>query len=102
MGWGDVHNGRCGIVEVLDSVLVHVRIIGHREAWLHGAKVMPGLDLRHSQGHHRAATNAVKGDLLDACQDIVQTVVEERALGVNDRRSRIRRQLEVLQLHCQG
>ena len=68
---------------------MHIRVVGHREAWLHGAKVMPGLDLRHSQGHHRAATNAVKGDLLDARRDILQAVVEERAPGIDGHRSRI-------------
>ena len=46
---------------------MHVRVIGHREAWLHGAEIMLGLDLRRGQGHRRAAINAVEGDLLDTC-----------------------------------
>ena len=57
------------------------------------------MDLRRGQGHRCAAVNAVEGDLLDMHRDVVQAVVEERALGVDGRRSYIRRQLEVLQLH---
>ena len=63
---------------------------------------MPSLDLHCGQGHHRATVNVVEGDLLDARRDVVQAVVEERAPGVDDCRSRVRRQLEVLQLHRQG
>jgi len=75
---------------------MQVGVIGHREAWLHGVKVMPGLDLRRGQGHCRTAVNTVEGDLLDACRDIMQTVVVERAPGIDGRRSRVRCQLEVL------
>ena len=61
---------------------------------------MPGLDLRCGQGHYRAIVNAVEGDLLDVRQDVMQAVVKERALGIDGCRSRICRQLEVLQLYC--
>jgi len=81
---------------------MHVGVIGHQEARLHGAKVMPGLDLRQGHGHRRATVNVMEGDLLDARRDIMQAVVEERASGVDGRRSHIHRQLEVLQLHHQG
>ena len=50
----------------------------------------------------RAMTNAIKGDLLDTRWDVMQAVVEERALGIDRHRSRVCRQLEVLQQHCQG
>ena len=70
---------------------MHVGIIGHREARLHSVKVMPGLDLQYGQGHRCAAVNAMEGDFLDACQNIMQAVVEERALSVDGRRSHVRR-----------
>ena len=81
---------------------MHVRVIDHREAQLHGAEIIPDLDLRRGQGHRRATVNAVEGDLLDAHRDIVQAVVEERASGIDGRRSRVCRQLKVLQLHRLG
>ena len=46
LGGYDVHNGLHHIVEVLDQILMHVRVVGHQEAQLHGAEIMPGLDLR--------------------------------------------------------
>ena len=55
---------------------MHVGVIGHREARLHGAKVMPGLDLRSGQGHYRTAVNAMEGDLLNTHWDVLQTVDE--------------------------
>ena len=91
MGWCDIHNGRRGIIEILNQLLVHVGIIGHREARLHGVKVVLGLDLRRGQSHHCAATNAMQGNLLGAHRDVVQTVDEQRAPGVDDRRSYIHR-----------
>ena len=81
---------------------MHVGIIGHREARLHGAKVMPSLDLRHGQGHRCAAVNAMEGDFLDARLNFVHAVVEERSRGVDGHHSRICCQLGVIQLHRQG
>ena len=78
---------------------MHVGVVGHREAWLHCAEVVPDPDRRHSQGHYYAVVDDVEGDLLGARWDIVQAVIEERALGVDGRRSLIRCQLKVLQLH---
>ena len=66
MGWCDIYNGRHSIVEVLNLLLMHVEIIGHREAWLHGVEVMHGLDLHRSQSHRYATTNAMKSNLLGA------------------------------------
>ena len=78
---------------------MHVGVVGHREARLHGTEIVPGLDLRRGQGHRCVVVNVVEGDLLDVRLDIVQAVIEERALGVDGRRSLIRCQLKVLQLH---
>ena len=65
-------------------------------------ELVHGLNLHHSQRHRCAMTDAMEGDLLDMHRDIMQAVVEERASGVDGRRSHIHRQLEVLQLHHQG
>ena len=65
MGGCNVHDGRIRIVEVLDQLLVHVRVIGHWEAWFHGADLGPYLDLRCGQGHCYAMTDVVEGDLLE-------------------------------------
>ena len=62
---------------------MHVGIIGHWEAWLHGTEVVPYLDLCHGQSHRCAATNAMEGNLLGARQDVVQIVNEQRAPGVD-------------------
>jgi len=61
-----------------------------------------GLDLRRSQRHRRAMTNDMKGDPLDAGQDIMVASIDEGAPGIDGRRSHIRCQLEGLQLHRQG
>ena len=81
---------------------MHVKIIGHQEAWLHGAEVMPGLDLHRGQSHRRATVNAMEGDLLDAHRDVMQAVIEKRAPTIDGHHSRVCHQLEVLQLHHQG
>ena len=47
-------------------------------------------------------TNAMKGDLLDAGRDIMEAGIDEGAPSVDSIRGRVRRQLEVLQLHRQG
>ena len=47
-------------------------------------------------------TNAMKGDLLDAGQNIVEAGVDEGALGIDGHGSHVHRQLEGLQLHRQG
>ena len=50
---------------------MHVGVVGHRKAWLHGAEIMPGLDLRRCQSHRRAAVNAMEGDLLNTRRDVL-------------------------------
>ena len=99
LGGYDVHDGLRRVVKVLDQILVHVRVIGHPKAWLHGAEIMPGLDLRRYQSHCHATVNAVEGNLLNTRWDIMQAVVEERAPGIDGRCSCICCQLEVLELH---
>ena len=46
LGGYDVHNGLRRVIRVLDQILMHVRVVGHREAQLHGVEIMPALDLR--------------------------------------------------------
>ena len=47
-------------------------------------------------------TNAMEGDLLDAGWNVVEASIDEGAPGIDGICGRIRRQLERLQLHCQG
>ena len=47
-------------------------------------------------------TNVVEGDLLNVGQNIVEASIDEGAPGIDGIHGRIRRQLERLQLHCQG
>ena len=76
--------------------------VAHREASLYGVELVPSLDLHHGQRHRRAMTNAVEGDFLNAGWNVVEANVDEGAPSVNGIRGRVRRQLEGLQLHCQG
>ena len=45
LGGYNVHDGLHRVIKDLDQIIMHVRVVGHQEAWLHGAKIMPGLDL---------------------------------------------------------
>ena len=58
--------------------------ITHWEADLHGVELIPGLDLCHGQRHQRAMMDAMKGNLLDTGQNIMEVGVVEggRALTV--------------------
>ena len=47
-------------------------------------------------------TDAMKGDLLDVCRDVMEAGVDEGALGIDGHGSHVHRQLEGLQLHRQG
>ena len=44
----------------------------------------------------------MEGDLLDTGRDVMEAGVDERALSIDGRYSRVHRQLEILQLHRQG
>ena len=79
-----------------------LRAVTHWETSLHGAELVPSLDLRRSQCHCRTMTNAVEGDLLNAGQNIMKASIDEGATGIDGIHSRIHHQLERLQLHCQG
>ena len=81
---------------------MHVGIINHWEAWLYGVEVMAGLDLRHGQSYCCAETNAMEGNLLGSCWDVMQMVDEQRAPGIDGRCSYVCRQMEFFQLYCQG
>jgi len=76
--------------------------VAHWETSLHGMELVPSLDLRHSQRHHRTMTNAVKGDLLNAGRNVMDASINEGTPSINGVHGRIRRKLERLQLHCQG
>ena len=61
---------------------MHVGIVGHREAWLHGVEIMPGMGLCRGQSYHRTAVNAVEGDLLNARRDEpVDALVDDSRYG---------------------
>ena len=47
-------------------------------------------------------TDAMKGNLLDAGQDVVEAGIDEGALSIDGIHGCIRRQLKGLQLHRQG
>ena len=76
--------------------------ITHREASLCGVELVPGLDLHRGQCHRRAMMDAMKGDLLDTGQNIMEAGVDKGAPGIDGIHSHVRRQLEGLQLHRQG
>ena len=71
MGGCNAHDGSSCIVEVFDQVFMHVRVIDHQEAWLHGAELMPGLDLCRGQGHCYTMADAMEGDLLDVRRGVM-------------------------------
>ena len=52
--------------------------------------LIPGLDLCHGQRHRCAKMNAMKGDLLDTGQDIVEAGIDEGAPSVDGHRSHVR------------
>jgi len=58
-------------------------------------ELVPGLDLRRGQRHRCAMTNAMKGDLLDASQDVVEVGVDEGDPGIDGCHSHVRRQCTV-------
>ena len=65
-------------------------------------ELIPGLDLRHGQRHRCAMTDAMKGDILDVGQNIMEVGIDEGALSIDGIHGCIHRQLEGLQLHLQG
>ena len=98
----DVHNGlRCND-EFFKQVFMFLRAIAHQEASLHGMELVPSLDLHHGQRHRCAMTNAMEGDLLNTGQNVMEASVDEGAPSVNGIHGHVSRQLEGLQLHCQG
>ena len=65
-------------------------------------ELIPSLDLRRDQRHRRTITNAMKGDLLNVGRNVMEASVYEGTPSVDGIRGHVRRQLERLQLHCQG
>ena len=68
-----------------------LRAIAHWEANLHGIELVPSLDLRHGQRHRRTMMNAVKGDLLNTSQNIMEASVNEGTLSIYGVHGRVRR-----------
>ena len=64
--------------------------IAHWETSLNGMELIPILDLHRNQRHQYATMDAMKGDLLDTGQDVMEAGVDEGALGVDGHHSRIR------------
>ena len=60
-----------------------LRAIAHREASLHGVELVPSLDLCRGQRNRCVMTNAMKGDLLDVDQDVMETGVDEGAPSID-------------------
>ena len=54
-------------------------------------ELVPGLDLHRGQRHRCAMMNAMKGDLLNVGQDVMEAGVDEGGPGVDDHRSHVRR-----------
>ena len=90
LGGCDVHYGLRCHDEFFEQVLMFLRAIAHWEASLHGVELMPSLDLRRSQRHHRTMTNTVEGDLPNTGRNIVETSIDKGAAGINDINSRVR------------
>ena len=76
--------------------------IAHREASLHGMELIPGLDLHHGQRYRRAMKNTMEGNFLNVGQNILEASIDVGTPSIDGVCGRIRRQLEGLQLHCQG
>ena len=98
----DVYYGLHCLGEFFKQVLVLLRAIAHWETSLHGVELVPSLDLCHGQRHRRTMTKTVKGDLLNADRDILETSGDRGTPRIDSICGRIRRQLERLQLHHQG
>ena len=77
-----------------------LRVIAHWETSLYGVELVPSLDLCRGQRHHRTMMNAMEGDLPNTDQDVLKTNVDRGTLGIDDVYGRVRRQLEIFQLHC--
>ena len=98
----DVYYGLRCHGEFFKQVLMLLRAIAHWETSLHGMEFVPSLDLHHGQRHRRTMTNAMEGDLLNADRDILEMSIDRGTPGIDDVHGRVRRQLERLQLRCQG
>ena len=67
LGRYDVHDGLRRVIEVLDQILMHVRVIGHQEARLHGVEIMLDLDLHHGECHGGRSPRRAPGRRAGGC-----------------------------------
>ena len=95
----DVYYGLRCHDKFFEQVLMFLRAVTHWETSLHGAELVPSLDLRRGQRHRRTMTNAVEGNLLNAGQNVVEASIDEGTPSINGVRGRVRCRLERLQLH---
>ena len=63
--------------------------IAHWETSLNGMELIPILDLHRNQRHQYATMDAMKGDLLDTGQDVMEAGVDEGAPSIDGRCSHI-------------
>ena len=78
------------------------RAVARWETNLHGMEFVPGLNLCRGQRHRRTMTDTMEGDLLNAGWKVMETSICKGATGIDSVNSRVRCQLERLQLHRQG
>lgn len=97
LGRGDVVHRLRVLGEVIDELLVVVRLLDGRVTWLHGAEIVPGLELGGGQRDGRAATNALEGDLPSAEGDVLQTELQGLAPHIHRCSGIVRHQVEILQ-----
>ena len=102
LGGCDIHYSLRCHDEFFEQVFMFIRAVAHWEANLHGVELVPSLDLCRGQRHRRTMTNAVKGDLLNVGRNVMEASINEGTPSVDGVRGCVRRQLERLQLHCQG
>ena len=98
----DVHYGLRCHDELFQHVLMFFRAIARWETSLHGVEFIPSLNLCHDQRHRRTMTNTVEGNLPNTGRNIMETSIDKGAAGIDGINSRVRRQLERLQLRRQG
>lgn len=100
--WDNVNDGLGMLVEVLDQPLMVLGVFSDREAVVHRAELVAGLQLSCSKAVGDAIADAVESDLLGAGLDVLEAIHQQVAPGVHRIGGVGCRQLEFLQLRCQG
>jgi hypothetical protein len=74
LGMDYIHDGLFSVNKVRDQVFMIFRAFMHREAHLHNAQVMSGLDLSDGQGNGGTTTHAMESNLPSMDRDVLQAV----------------------------